>query len=256
MTGAAAAAIGSIGETVLSGSLLFAIPIAVLAGVVSFASPCVLPLVPGYLGYVGAVADGDREARSGRRRLVLGVALFILGFTVVFVALGVVFGTAGLLLAPWMDLITRIAGVVIIVMGLVFVGRVTVLQRTVKPRWSVATGLAGAPLLGIVFALGWTPCVGPTLVALYSIVLDQGDPVRGGLLAVCYSLGLGLPFLALALGLGWAAGSVAWIKRHIRVINIVGGVILLVIGVAMVSGAWSALMSRLTAVVNGFAPAL
>lgn len=250
------AAVDPVGQTIASpGTLLLAIPLAVVAGLVSFASPCVLPLVPGYLGYIGGVAEAG-DARTARRRLLLGVGLFVLGFTVVFVALGVLFGTAGLLLRPWIETITRIAGVVVIIMGLVFVGQVTVLQRTVRPRWSVATGLAGAPVLGIVFALGWTPCVGPTLVALYSIVLDQGDPLRGGLLAVCYSLGLGLPFLLIALGLGWAAGSVRWIKRHIRAINIAGGVILILIGIAMVTGAWSAVMSQFTAVINGFVPAI
>lgn len=242
-----------IGSTVANGGLLVAIPLALLAGLVSFASPCILPLVPGYLGYIGGMADGSRR---GRGRLVGGVGLFVLGFTIVFVGLGVLFGTAGLLLRPWLDLIVRIAGVIVILMGLVFIGLFGLMQRTIKPRVKVATGLVGAPLLGIVFALGWTPCVGPTLVALYSIVLDQGDPWRGGILAVCYALGIGLPFIALGLGLGWAATSVAWIKRHIRIVNIVGGVLLIAIGVLMVSGLWQAMMSSLTAVINGFAPAL
>lgn len=253
----------AVGSTVASGSLLLAVPLALLAGLVSFASPCILPLVPGYLGYIGGLADAPRassaevaesDARRSRRRMLLGVALFVLGFTVVFVATGVVFGTAGLLLKPWLDVIIRIAGVVVILMGLVFIGQVTFLQRTVKPRWAVNSGLAGAPLLGVVFALGWSPCLGPVLIAVNSIVLDQGDPLRGGLLAVVYSLGLGLPFLAIALGLGWATGSVAWIRRHIRAINIAGGVVLIAIGVAMVTGLWSMLMSNLTAVVNVFAP--
>jgi cytochrome c-type biogenesis protein len=242
-----------VGSAVLNGGLLVAIPLALVAGLASFLSPCILPLVPGYLGYVGGFADGTR---AGRRRLLGGVGLFVLGFTIVFVALGVLFGTAGLLLRPWLDLITRIAGVLVILMGLVFIGVFGLMQRTVKPQLRVATGLVGAPLLGIVFALGWTPCVGPTLVALYSIVLDQGDPWRGGLLAVCYSLGLGLPFLALALGLGWVASGVKWVKRHLRAINIAGGILLIVIGVLMVSGLWQAMMSGLTAVINGFTPAL
>ena len=242
-----------VGSTVLSGGLLLAIPLALLAGLVSFASPCVLPLVPGYLGYVSGFASGER---AGRGKLLLGVALFVLGFTVVFVAFGVLFGAAGLLLRPWLDLVTRIAGAVIIVMGLVFIGMFGFAQRTVKPRFKVATGLVGAPLLGIVFALGWTPCLGPTLIAVNAIVLDQGDPWRGGLLAAVYAIGLGVPFLLIALGLSWAASSVAWIKRHIRAVNIAGGVLLIVIGVLMVSGLWQAMMSQLTAVINGFVPAI
>jgi len=245
--------IDPVGQSVLSGGLLVAIPLALLAGLVSFASPCVLPLVPGYLGYVSGFATGER---TGRGRLVLGVLLFIAGFAVVFVTFGVLFGTAGLLLRPWLDLITRFAGAVIIVMGLVFIGMFVRVQRTVKPGWKVTTGLVGAPLLGIVFALGWTPCLGPTLVAVNAIVLDQGDPWRGGLLAAVYAIGLGVPFLLIALGLGWATSSVRWIKRHIRAINILGGSLLILIGVAMVSGLWQAMMSQLTAVIDGFVPAL
>jgi cytochrome c-type biogenesis protein len=173
--------VGSIGEIVLDGNFALALPIALLAGLVSFASPCVLPLVPGYLGYIGGFA-GDGE-KQDRRRLLLGVSFFILGFSLVFVATGVLFGTAGLLLRSWLDIITPIAGVVIIVMGLVFVGQFTFLQRQFKPQWKVATGLAGAPLLGIVFAIGWTPCLGPVLIAVNAIVFDNGDPWRGGLLA-------------------------------------------------------------------------
>jgi len=247
--------IEGVGATVANGSLLVAVPIALLAGLLSFASPCVLPLVPGYLGYVGGMAG---DGRAGRGRLVGGVALFIAGFTLVFVCFGVLFGTAGLLLrhSVWLDVIVRVAGVLVIVMGLVFIGLFGLLQRTVKPRLRIATGLVGAPLLGIVFALGWTPCLGPTLVAVNSIVLDQGDPVRGGLLAVCYALGLGIPFLAVALSLGWAATSIRWLRRHIRAINVVGGVFLVLLGVCMVSGLWQALMSHLGAVIGGFLPAL
>ena len=253
MLGQGAMLADSVGATVANGSLLLAVPIALLAGLLSFASPCVLPLVPGYLGYLGGMAGGGRR---GRGRLLAGVALFVLGFTVVFVAFNVLFGTAGLLLRAHLDLVTRIAGVVVILMGLVFIGIFGFAQRTVKPRMKVATGLVGAPLLGIVFAIGWTPCVGPTLIALYSIVLDQGDPVRGGLLGVCYALGLGVPFLAVGLGLGWAATSIGWLRRHVRAINIVGGVLLILIGVLMVSGLWQSLMSNLQAVIDGFVPTL
>lgn len=242
-----------VGSAVISGGLLVAIPIALLAGLVSFASPCVLPLVPGYLGFLGGFASGERR---GRGRLLLGVGLFVLGFTVVFATIGVAFGAAGLALRPHLDLVTRIAGVVVIVMGLVFIGLFGIMQRTVKPRVKSVTGLAGAPVLGIVFALGWTPCLGPTLVAVNSIIIDQGDPWRGLLLAVVYSLGLGLPFLGIALGLSWATGSVQWLRRHIRLINIIGGILLILVGLAMVTGLWQAMMSSLTGVINGFVPAL
>lgn len=245
---------GSIGEIVLDGNFALALPIALLAGLVSFASPCVLPLVPGYLGYIGGFA-GEGE-KQDRRRLLVGVALFILGFSLVFVATGVLFGTAGLLLRSWLDIITPIAGVVIIVMGLVFVGQFTFLQRSFKPQWKVATGMAGAPLLGIVFAIGWTPCLGPVLIAVNAIVFDNGDPWRGGLLALAYCLGLGVPFLLVALGVSWFAGSVKWLKRHVRIINIVGGAVLVLIGVLMVTGIWRTLISSFGAVINGFVPAL
>jgi len=253
-----------IGELVLSGNLLLAMPIALLAGLVSFASPCVLPLVPGYLGFVGGFTGSGSTAstgegatdRSNRNRLLLGVALFILGFSLVFVTFGLVFGIAGLLLKQWLDIITRIAGVVIIVMGLVFIGQFSFLQRTAKPRWRIATGLAGAPFLGIVFGLGWAPCIGPTLAAVLALSLDGGSPGRGALLGAFYCLGLGIPFLLVALGFGWVSGSVAWLRRNIRIINIVGGAVLVLIGLLMVTGLWQAMISSLGSVIGAFVPAL
>ena len=244
-----------IGDIVFGGNIALAIPIALLAGLISFASPCVLPLVPSYLAYVGgftSMAGTDAERRKGRGRLLIGVLLFVLGFSVVFVTFGVLFGTAGLLLRPWLDLILRIAGLVVIVMGLVFIGQVTFMQRTIRPGWKVATGLAGAPLLGIVFGLGWAPCIGPTLTAVYAIALDGSNPARGAVLALAYCLGLGIPFLLVALGLGWVTGSVAWLKRHIRLINIVGGALLIAIGLLMVTGLWRIFISNLGAVIGGF----
>lgn len=244
-----------IGELVLSGNLLIALPIALLAGLISFASPCILPLVPGYLGYVGGFTGDtaqDADPRRARRRLLLGVTLFILGFTLVFVAFGVVFGVAGLLLNQWLDLIMRIAGVVLIIMGLVFIGGLSRMQRTVRPQWRVATGLGGAPLLGVVFGLGWTPCVGPTLIAVSALSLDSGSPWRAAILAVAYCIGLGVPFLLVALGFGWAASTIDWVKRNIRTVNIVGGSILIALGILMVSGLWRAWMSALGAVIVGF----
>jgi cytochrome c-type biogenesis protein len=243
----------------ISGPLALALPIALLAGLVSFASPCVLPLVPGYLAYLGGFTDGRstvRRGEGGRGRLVLGVLLFILGFAAVFVLFGIAFGAAGFWLIQWRDLITRIAGVVVIALGLAFIGRIGWLQRTVRLNVTPAVGLIGAPLLGAVFAVGWTPCIGPTLTAIYSIVLQGGSPWQGAVLGFAYALGLGVPFLLIALGFGWATGSVAFLRRHIRTINLVGGILLITIGVLMVSGLWNRWMLDLGAVIVGYVPAI
>lgn len=246
---------GSIGAIVENGNILLALAIALVAGFISFASPCILPLVPGYLGYIGGFTT--EAERPGRRRMLLGVALFVLGFTVVFVGFGILFGTASLFLKQNLDLITRIAGVIVIVLGLVFVGQFTFLQRTIRPRWTVMTGLAGAPILGLVFGLGWTPCIGPTLTAVYSIALDGGSPWRGALLGLLFCVGLGVPFLLVALGFNWVSSSMRWLKRHIRLINIIGGAILIAIGVLMVTGVWHNVLSVwLSGVNNGFVPVL
>jgi cytochrome c-type biogenesis protein len=248
------------GEIVFSGQLLLAIPVAVLAGLVSFASPCILPLVPGYLAYIGGFTDGRSSAargdRRGRNRLLAGVALFILGFTLVFVLTGVVFGVAGFWLNQYRDLITRLAGVVVILLGLVFVGQFRFAQRTVKASWKPRMGLAGAPVLGAVFAVGWTPCTGPTLTAINSLSLTTGSPWQGGLLALFYALGLGIPFLLIALGLSWATGAVSFLKRHIRAINLLGGLLLVVIGVLMVSGVWNAWLLDLQGAIGSYVPAI
>ncbi|WP_368497500.1 cytochrome c biogenesis CcdA family protein [Herbiconiux sp. A18JL235] len=245
-------------EVVLSGQLLLAIPIALLAGIVSFASPCVLPLVPGYLGYVSGFSgsgDGTTDAagrKAGRRRMLLGIALFILGFSAIFLAYSAVFGALGTWLIVWQDTITRVMGAVVIALGLVFIGQFSFLQRTIKPNWRPATGLAGAPVLGIVFGLGWTPCIGPTLGAIQALSLSGGSAWSGVLLGLFYCIGLGVPFLLVALGLDWVTGSVAFLKRHIRAINIVGGALLVLIGILMVSGLWTIWIYELQAVINGF----
>ncbi len=228
------------GAVVLSGGLGFAVPIAIAAGLLSFLSPCVLPLVPGYLGYVSGVTSGRERTRS---RMLLGVALFIAGFSVVFLAVSLLVGTVGTFVTTYADVIIRVAGVVVIIMGVVFIGQVSFLQRTIKPGWQPRTGLIGAPLLGIVFAVGWTPCVGPTLIAVQSMVLDQGNLGRALIIGLAYCVGLGIPFLLVAIGFGWVGGSVAWVKRHIRAINIAGGVLLIIIGVLMVSGIWRAFIT-------------
>ncbi|HEU0205939.1 MAG TPA: cytochrome c biogenesis protein CcdA [Pseudolysinimonas sp.] len=241
------------GAVVLSGGLWLAVPIAIAAGLLSFLSPCVLPLVPGYLGYVSGVTSGREKTRG---RMLAGVGLFIAGFSLVFLAVSLLVGTVGVFVTEYTDVILRIAGVVVIVMGVVFIGQVSFLQRTIKPGWQPRTGLIGAPLLGIVFAIGWTPCVGPTLIAVSSLALDQGDLGRALIIGVAYCVGLGIPFLLVAIGFGWVGSSVRWVKRHIRAVNIAGGVLLILIGVLMVSGLWRGMISALGTVILGFAPAL
>ncbi len=232
------------------GQLLLAIPVALLAGLLSFLSPCILPLVPGYLGYVGGLTgpNGQRD----RSRLLLGVGLFILGFMVIFVATTAIAGAVGTWLVRYDGVIIRISGVVVIALGLVFIGQFSFLQRTVKPRWIPATGIAGAPLLGIVFGLGWTPCLGPTLVTITAMSLNSASATQGAILGVFYSLGLGIPFVLVAIGFGWVATSVSWVKKRLRVINVFGGSLLVLIGVLMVTGLWSMAMSELGAVINVF----
>lgn len=248
------------GAIVFDGALWLAVPIAMLAGLVSFLSPCVLPLVPGYLGFLGGAATGaatgstagrsSSAARSGRRRLIAGVLLFIAGFTFVFVALGVLAGTLGRFFIQYGDVITRVLGVVVIIMGLVFLGVFGFAQRTMKPQVRGGLGLIGAPLLGIAMGIGWAPCIGPTYTAILSISLTQADPWRAVLLAVAYSLGLGIPFILLAIGFGWATRSVTFLRRHIRAVNIIGGILLIVLGLLMVTGIWTSVMSQLTGVIG------
>ena len=240
-----------------SGALWVALPVAMLAGLLSFLSPCVLPLVPGYLGFVGGAVSGAPARQDGtsaapsRREMVLGVLLFILGFTLVFVLFAVIGGTAGVFLLRWGDLITRILGAVIVVMGLVFIGLFGFAQRTVRMNVSGRAGLIGAPLLGIALGFGWSPCMGPTLSAIVSLSLNVGDVGRAALLGVAYSLGLGIPFLLVALGFGWATRSVTFLRRHVRIVNIVGGALLIVLGLLMVTGIWKMIMSSIGAVIGG-----
>ncbi|MCW4456956.1 cytochrome c biogenesis CcdA family protein [Microbacterium sp. MPKO10] len=247
------------GDIVISGQLLLAIPIAALAGLVSFASPCVLPLVPGYLAYVGGAATAQKGAKAATRdraRLLLGVVLFIAGFSAIFTAYGFAFGGLGRWLVAYGPLITQILGALVIIMGLVFIGQVTFLQRTFRPTWTPRTGLLGAPLLGIVFGIGWAPCVGPTLVAIQSLSFGSASPWRGALLSFVYCLGLGIPFIIMAVGATWATKSVTFLRRHIRAINIVGGILLIVIGLLMVTGIWTSLISLLAGVMPNFVPAI
>ncbi|MFT4211870.1 MAG: cytochrome c biogenesis protein CcdA [Microbacterium sp.] len=241
---------------VAGGALWLAVPIAIAAGLVSFLSPCVLPLVPGYLGFLGGAVAPRAGGRIGRGRLVGGVLLFIAGFTVVFMAMNIVGGAFGVFFLTYKDPITRVMGGVIILLGLVFIGLFGFAQRTLKPQVKGNLGLVGAPLLGLAMGLGWAPCIGPTLAVILNMSFDQASAGRGALLGLAYSLGLGIPFVLIALGFGWATRSVGFVRRHIRVFNIVGGVLLIVLGVLMVTGIWGVVMSNLQGVLAGVTPAL
>ena len=261
--------------TAFSGSMALAVPVALLAGFVAFASPCVLPLVPGYLGYLGGMSGatvasptaprvlaplgqpragdpGAGQPRAGavaapadaapavdRRRLLAGVALFIAGFTFVFVALGVLAGSVGAALHDGQGVITRVLGVVVVLMGLAFMGFVPILQQDRRVRVSPQAGLWGAPLLGLVFGLGWTPCIGPTLVAITALSLDGGSAGRGAVLSVAFCAGLGLPFLLIALGAARSRRALGFLRRHRLAVSRVGGGMLVVLGVALATGLWS-----------------
>ena len=238
MTPAAApAAVLAASDTVTSGALPLAVGIAGLAGLVSFASPCVLPLVPGFLGYVSGLT-GEPLADRSRGRMVLGALLFVLGFTAVFVLGSIFVTTAGRALIEHRTLLMRLGGVLVVLMGLVFLGVGS--QREARIHWRPRAGLAGAPVLGAVFALGWAPCTGPTLAAVLVMASTTADPQvwRSVTLATAYGIGLGLPFLLIAAGLDRAGRASGWLRRHQRTIQVVGGVMLVVVGVLLLTGVW------------------
>ena len=234
------------GSTITSGALPLAVLVALAAGFVSFASPCVLPLVPGFLGYVTGLSGVALEQR-GRGRLVLGALLFVLGFSFVFIAVAVTVSTAGDLLKEYQSLLMRLGGVIVILMALVFLGIGS--QRTFAPRWKPAAGLAGAPLLGMVFGLGWAPCTGPTFGAIIALSTalsgDQEAVGRGVGLAAAYSIGLGLPFLLIAAGYARAGRASRWLQVHHRGFQIAGGALLLVVGLLLVTGLWESVTTAM-----------
>ena len=267
-------------ETITSGSLLLAAPIAFAAGVVSCLSPCVLPLVPGYLSFVtglsGAELLGEEERTTGtttsaaasgegavatapaptiarrKGRVLLGSLLFVLGFTIVFVSYGALFGALGSALLEYQATITRVLGVLVIVLGLAFLGLVPGMQREFRVHRMPTIGLWGAPMLGILFGLGWTPCIGPTLGAVQTLAFTEASAARGALLSFFYCLGLGLPFIVVGLLYRRLLGTVGWVRRHSQLVMRIGGAMLVAIGVLLVTGMWDDLTIGLRSWASGW----
>ena len=303
-----------VASLVSSGPLLLAIPVAAAAGAVSFLSPCVLPLVPGYLSYItgmsgvsaasqGTAAEGDTgegaagaavsgaavsgaavsdaavsgaaglagpsaaaaaggpatttvpggaaaialpvRPRPSRRRAVAGTALFVLGFSALFASYGLAFGSAGSVLRAHQQGLAQVLGVVLILLGLMFAGvfeRFSFAGRIVKPQFRPRAGLASAPLLGVLFGVGWSPCIGPALGAVLTLGMTTGTAARGALLAFVYGLGIGIPFMIVAFAVERGVSLFGWARRNARLISRIGGLLLILVGLAEVTGAWSGAM--------------
>ncbi|MGX1672446.1 cytochrome c biogenesis CcdA family protein [Streptomyces sp. NPDC055400] len=248
----ALAAEGGVGSTVESGALLLALPIAVLGGLLSFFSPCVLPLVPGYLSYVTGVSGTDlADARRGR--MALGAGLFVLGFTGVFVSGGALFGYFGQTLQEYQDTLTKILGVLMVLMGIFFMGMMPWLtQREFRFHKRPVTGLIGAPVLGALFGIGWTPCIGPTLASVTALSFNEASAGRGAILTVAYCAGLGVPFVLAAVAFRKALGAFGWVKKHYAWVMRIGGIMMIFTGVLLLTGAWDTLVQQMQSWSNGF----
>jgi cytochrome c-type biogenesis protein len=281
-------------DTVTSGSLLLAAPIAFAAGVVSFLSPCVLPLVPGYLSFVtglsgaellGEEATSTQATKSGatqtvgaataegeavpagatavstavaasvartKGRVVAGSLLFVLGFTAVFVSYGALFGALGSVLLQYQSIITRVLGLLVIGLGLMFLGWIPGMQREFRVHRMPTIGLWGAPMLGVLFGLGWTPCIGPTLGAVQTLAFTEASAARGALLSFVYCLGLGLPFVVVGLLFRRLLGTIGWVRKHSYLVMRIGGGMLVAIGLLLVTGLWDDITIGLRSWVGGF----
>ncbi|MFJ9814172.1 cytochrome c biogenesis CcdA family protein [Streptomyces sp. NPDC101151] len=239
-------------QTVKNGALLVALPIALLGGLVSFFSPCVLPLVPGYLSYVTGVAGTDlADARRGR--MVAGASLFVLGFSAVFISGGALFGFFGWTLQEHKDVLSTVLGVLMIAMGVFFMGLMPwFTQREFRFHKRPATGLVGAPILGALFGVGWTPCIGPTLASVNILSLNESSAGRGAVLMVAYCVGLGVPFVLAAVAFRKALGAFGWVKRHYVWVMRIGGTMMIVTGVLLLTGAWDSLVQEMQGWSDGF----
>lgn len=257
-------------DAVNDGPLLVALPVAAIAGLVSFLSPCVLPLVPGYLSYVTGLSGADLGDTRGepeeegtvltkqsvrvRGRVLAGSVLFVLGFSAVFITGGAFFGGVGGDLIEHADTVNKVLGVLTVIMGLAFMGLIPGMQRELKIRQLPVTGLAGAPLLGVVFGVGWTPCLGPTLGAVQTLAYQQASAGRGAILTAAYCAGLGIPFVLTGLAMRKALGAFAVVKRHYALITRIGGVLLVIVGLLLVSGLWEQITIELRVRAPGDTP--
>ncbi|NJP47684.1 cytochrome c biogenesis protein CcdA [Streptomyces sp. PRB2-1] len=243
-------------QTVLTGALLAAIPIAAFAGLISFFSPCVLPLVPGYLSYMTGVTGTDLgQARRGR--MLAGASLFVVGFSAVFVSGGALFGNFGQTLQVHREGLTQIFGALTIVLGLAFMGMVGgITQREFRFHVRPSTGLAGAPLLGVLFGLGWTPCVGPTLGAVNALAFNDASALRGAVLMAFYCAGLGVPFIVAAIAFRRTLGAFGWVKRHYAWVVRTGGAMLVAVGVLLLTGVWEHITYQMQIWSSGFTPGI
>lgn len=239
-------------ETALSGSLVLALPVALIAGLISFFSPCVIPLLPGYLSYATGLSGADlADARKGR--MLLGAVLFVLGFSVVFVLLGSLTGAAGGWLFTHIRQLNMVLGILTIALGLAFVGAFPFLQRDWRMHRVPAVGLAAAPLLGFLFGVGWTPCIGPTLAAINILSVNEATVARGALLSGVFALGLGLPFIIAALAYRRALSAFSIVRRHQQWVMRIGGLMLIAVGLLLVTGWWDVLVQWLQLqLISGF----
>ena len=232
----------------MDGFLLSAFPIAILAGLISFVSPCVLPLVPGYVAF----AAGFSKSRG---RIFLGSLLFVFGFSILFISYGALFGQLGAEISSNEEMITRVLGLLTIVMGVIFLGAFP-LMPTVKPKISTQGGLIGAPLLGFLFGVGWTPCIGPALASVQALAFQESSAVRGAVLSLGYCIGLGLPFIASGLFLDRSEKLRKVLVKSGGKISTIGGVLLIIIGILQLTGLWTDLMIEMRSLISEFAPVI
>lgn len=239
-------------ETVQSGALMLALPIALLAGLVSFFSPCVLPLVPGYLSYVTGTGGADL-AEQRRGRMAAGAGLFVLGFSAVFVSGGALFSYFGSTLQSYKGTTNIVLGVLMVLMGLFFMGAFPFLtQREYRFHKKPVAGLIGAPLLGVLFGIGWTPCLGPTLGVILGLSMNEAAPMRGTLLMAVYCVGLGLPFILAAIAFRKALGAFGWVKKHYVWVMRIGGIMMILTGLLFLTGLWDSAVQSMQSWTDSF----